>query len=66
MTACLSFILMLAIGLALLPRGRGTRRRRGLSDGHTLDLDGRNPYSGWLGLPGRPDRVFDDGGVPIP
>ena len=42
------------------------RSRRGLSEGRTLDLDGWNLYSARYGLAGRPDRVFDDGGMPIP
>jgi CRISPR-associated exonuclease Cas4 len=47
-------------------RGRDVRSRRGLSQGRTLDLDGRNLYSARYGLAGRPDRVFDDGGMPVP
>jgi CRISPR-associated exonuclease Cas4 len=66
MTPWLAFILLLAIGLAMVLRGRGMRSRRGLSEGRTIDLDSRNLYSARHGLAGRPDRVFDDGGVPIP
>ena len=66
MTPWLAFILLFAIGLAMVLRGRGVRSRRGLSHGRTLDLDGRNLYSARYGLAGRPDRVFDDGGMPIP
>jgi CRISPR/Cas system-associated exonuclease Cas4 (RecB family) len=66
MTPRLVFILLFAIGLAMVLRGRGVRGRRGLSQGRTLDLDGRNLYSAKYGLAGRPDRVFDDGGMTIP
>jgi CRISPR/Cas system-associated exonuclease Cas4 (RecB family) len=66
MTPWIAFILLFAIGLAMILRGRGVRSRRGLSRGRTLDLDGRNLYSARYGLAGRPDRVFDDGGMPIP
>jgi CRISPR-associated exonuclease Cas4 len=66
MTPWLAFILLLAIGLSLVLRGRGMRSRRGLSEGRTIDLDGQNLYSARYGLAGRPDRVFDDGGMPIP
>src|SRR3954452_10638518 len=47
-------------------RGRVVRSSRGLSGGRTIDLDGRNLYSARYGLAGRPDRIFDDGGMPIP
>jgi hypothetical protein len=66
MTPWIAFILLFAIGLAMVLRGRGVRSRRGLSQGRTLDLDGRNLYSARYGLAARPDRVFDDGGMPIP
>jgi CRISPR-associated exonuclease Cas4 len=66
MTPWIAFILLLAIGLAMVLRGRGVRTRRGLSQDPTIDLDGRNLYSARYGLAGRPDRVFDDGGTPIP
>jgi len=66
MTPWIAFILLFAIGLAMILRGRGVRSRRGLSRGRPLDLDGRNLYSARYGLAGRPDRVFDDGGMPIP
>jgi CRISPR-associated exonuclease Cas4 len=66
MTPWLAFILLLAIGLAMVLRGRGMRSRRRLSEGRTIDLDGQNLYSARYGLTGRPDRVFDDGGMPIP
>ncbi len=66
MTPWIAFILLFAIGLAMVLRGRGTRSHRGLSQGRTIDLDGRNLYSATYGLAGRPDRVFDDGGMPIP
>jgi CRISPR-associated exonuclease Cas4 len=66
MTPWLAFILLLAIGLALVLRGRGMRSRRGLSGGRTIDLDGQNLYSARYGLAGRPDRVFDVNGMPIP
>ena len=42
------------------------RSHRGLSQGRTLDLDGRTLFSARLGLAGRPDRIFDYGGMPIP
>lgn len=66
MTPWIAFILLFAVGLAMVLRGRGVRSRRGLSQGRTIDIDGRNLYSASLGLAGRPDRVFDDGGTPIP
>jgi CRISPR-associated exonuclease Cas4 len=66
MTLQLAFILLFAIGLAMVLRGRGVRSRRGLSQGRTLDLDGKTLYSARYGLAGRADRVFDDGGMPIP
>lgn len=66
MTPWLAFILLFAIGLAMVLRGRGVRTHRGLSQGRTLDLDSRNLYSAKYGLAGRLDRVFDDGGMPIP
>jgi hypothetical protein len=40
MTPWLAFILLLAIGLAMVLRGRGVRSRRWLAQGWTLDLDG--------------------------
>jgi CRISPR-associated exonuclease Cas4 len=66
MTPWFAFVLLLSIGLAMVLRGRGMRSRRGLSEGRTIDLDGRNLYSSRYGLAGRPDRIFDDGGVSIP
>ena len=66
MTPWIAFILLFAIGLAMVLRGRGVRSRRGLSQGRTLDLDGRNLYSARYGLAGRPDRIVDDSGMPIP
>jgi CRISPR-associated exonuclease Cas4 len=56
----------LAIGLLLVLAGRGMRRLRGLGEGRTLDLDGRNLYSARYGLAGRPDRIVEEGGLPIP
>ena len=56
----------LVIGLLLIMSGRGTRRRHGLTDARTLDLDGRNLYSPRYGLAGRPDRIVEEGGTPIP
>ena len=59
-------VVALAVGLMLILGGRGMRRRRGLTDAPTLDLDGRTLYSDRLGLAGRPDRVIEEGGFPIP
>jgi CRISPR-associated protein Cas4 len=42
------------------------RRRRGLTQGRTLDLDGRTLYSARHGLAGRPDCIVDENGLPIP
>jgi CRISPR/Cas system-associated exonuclease Cas4 (RecB family) len=50
----------------LIVSGRSMRRRRGLTDARTLDLDGRTLFSARLGLAGRPDRIVEEGGVPIP
>lgn len=66
MTPTLAAILLLAIGLALVLRGRGARGRHGLSPGRTLELDGRTLHSERYGLSGRPDRIFDDDGMAIP
>ena len=66
MTPWIAFILLFAIGLAMVLRGRGVRSRCGLSQGRTLDLDDRNLYSARYGLAGRPDRIVDDSGMPIP
>ena len=59
-------VLALLLGLWLMRAGRGMRRRRGLGDGRTIDLDRRNLYSRRYGLAGRPDRLFKDGGAVIP
>lgn len=56
----------LIVGLLLIVSGRSMRHRRGLTDARTLDLDGRTLFSTNLGLTGRPDRVVEEGGVPIP
>jgi CRISPR-associated exonuclease Cas4 len=56
----------LLVGLGLILSGRRTRQSRGLSQGHTLDLDKRNFYSRRYGLAGRPDRLFRDGEATIP
>jgi len=53
------FVAALIVGLLLILSGKRTRRRRGLSDARTLDLDGRTLFSPRLMLAGRPDRVLD-------
>lgn len=57
---------VLVVGLLLIVSGRSMRRRRGLTDARTLDLDGRTLFSARLGLAGRSDRVLEEGRVPIP
>ena len=57
---------VLAVGLLLIVSGHSMRRRRGLTGARTLDLDGRNLYSARYGLAGRPDRIVEEGGLPIP
>ncbi len=52
---------VLAIGLALLMGGRAMRRRPGLGQGRTVELDDRNLSSARLGLAGRPDRIIEGG-----
>jgi hypothetical protein len=59
----LTAIAALFIGILLVLSGRRLRRQRGLGQGRTLDLDGRNLYSVKYGLSGRPDRIIE-GGVP--
>ena len=59
-------VLWLIVGLTLILGGRGIRRRRGLTEGRTLDLDGRTLRSAQLGLIGRPDRILLEDGVPVP
>jgi len=66
MTLWLIALAVLVAGVLLVLSGRGMRQRRGLADARTLDLDRRNLFSAKLGLTGRPDRVVDEGGVPIP
>src|SRR5947209_16701548 len=61
MTPLVALALLLAMGLAMVLRGRGVRTRHGLTQGRTLDLDGRTLLSARHGLSGRPDRVIDDG-----
>lgn len=65
-TAWLFALAALALGILLLWAGKAARQRRGLTDARTLDLDRRNLFSARLGLAGRPDRVIDEGGFPIP
>jgi hypothetical protein len=45
MTPFVAAVLVLSIGLALILSGRQVRRRRGLGQGRTLDLDSRTLYS---------------------
>ncbi len=59
-------VIFLIIGLLLILSGKGMRNRRGLTDARTLDLDGRTLYSRRIGLAGRPDRIIEENGVPIP
>ncbi len=56
----------LLVGLLLVLSGRGMRQRRGLTDGRTLDMDGRNLYSARHRLACRPDRVVEEDGIGIP
>jgi CRISPR-associated exonuclease Cas4 len=53
----------LAVGLLLVLAGKTARRRRGLTDARTVDLDDRTLYSRRYGLSGRPDRILE-GGIP--
>jgi CRISPR-associated exonuclease Cas4 len=49
----------LLLGLLLILTGHWSRRRRGLTDARTLDLDSRVLYSARYGLAGRPDRIVE-------
>jgi hypothetical protein len=64
--ALIATVIILAIGLLLLMWVRRVRRRHGLTDAPTLDLDGRTLYSPQFQLTGRPDRVIWEGGYQIP
>lgn len=57
------FLIVAAIGLLLIWRGRGMRTSHGLTHGRTLALDNRTLVSRRLGLAGRPDRIVE-GNVP--
>ncbi len=57
--------LLLALGLLLVLAGSRLRRRRGLSGGRTVALDGITLTSRRLGLTGRPDRIVRTGGTVV-
>lgn len=57
--------LAMALGLVLVPAGRGLRRRHGLGEGKTVSLDRVTLTSRRLGLTGRPDRMIKADGTII-
>ncbi len=63
MTPWLITLAVLSIGAVLLRAGHGIRKRRGLGEGRTLELDDRTLHSRRLGLAGRPDRIIE-GNIP--
>jgi CRISPR-associated exonuclease Cas4 len=64
--ALIGAVVLLVVALMLILSRKHSRRRHGLTDDRTLDLDGQTLYSPRLGLAGRPDRVIEENGIPIP
>ncbi len=62
MLAVAALLALVACGLVLLMAGRRIRWRRGLGHGVTLSLDKMTLTSKRLGLTGRPDRLYRNGG----
>jgi CRISPR-associated exonuclease Cas4 len=64
--ACVVAVAGLLAGFLLLLGGKGLRRRRGLANAATVDLDTQTMISKRHGLAGRPDRLIREGGFIIP
>lgn len=61
-----AIVLLYLLGDWLIWRARRQRQLHGLADASTLDLDGKTLYSARLKLSGRPDRIVEEHGIPIP